>query len=271
MTAAPTPADRGEPEVLVLPDGEVASTVAARRIAAALTAAVDARGVAHWATTGGSTPGPIYRDLAREPLHDSVPWDRVHLWWGDDRWVAPDNPLSNALACWDLLLREVPMPTANVHVVPIGEAMAGGHPPAWAAARYAEELRSAALPLAASGFPILDVVLVGIGSDGHLFSVFPDSATWGNPAWAQAVPAPTHIAPRVERITLHPWMLDAARLAMVVTYGAAKAEIVGRIFGRRVDPRALPGQLARRSGVVWILDEAAALSLPPHLGRTSPA
>lgn len=258
---------RGEPEVIVVPDGDAASATAARRIAAALIAAVAARGVAHWATTGGSTPGPVYRDLAREPLHDTVPWNRVHVWWGDDRWVAPDDPLSNALACWDLLVREVPMPAANVHVIPIGEAMAGGHPPAWAAARYAGALRAASIPVDPAGFPILDVVLVGIGTDGHLFSVFPGSAMWDDPAWAQAVPAPTHVTPRIERISLHPNILDAARFPIVVVHGPAKAGIVGRIFGQREDPRTLPGQLARRQGAVWILDEAAAVILPPHLGR----
>ena len=252
-----------EPEVLVLPDAASASATAARRIASALAAAAAARGVAHWSTTGGSAPGAIYRDLAREPLHDAVPWERVHLWWGDDRWVPPDNPLSNALACWDILLREVPVPTAQVHVVRVGEAMAAGESPAWAAARYAEELHAANLPIDAAGLPILDVVLVGIGSDGHLFSVFPGSATWDHPAWVQAVPAPTHIAPRVDRVTLHPRILDAARLPMAVVHGAGKASIVGRIFGPRGDERELPALLARRRGAIWILDEAAAAEIPP--------
>ena len=257
----------GEPEILVLPDGAAASAMAARRIAAALAGAAAARGVAHWATTGGSTPGPIYRELALKPLLDTVPWTQIHLWWGDDRWAPPDGPLSNTLAARDLLLADAPIPAAQVHAMPIGAAMAGGHSPAWTAARYAEELRGAGLPVDPAGFPVLDVVLVGIGSDGHLFSAFPGSATWGDPAWAQAVPAPTHIAPRVERISLHPKVLDAARLPIVVVQGPAKAEIVGRIFGRREDPRTLPGQLARRRGAGWILDVAAAVILPPHLGR----
>jgi 6-phosphogluconolactonase len=255
----------GEPEVVVLPDGDAASAEAARRIATALSSAVEARGVAHWATTGGTTPGAIYRHLAREPLHDSVPWERVHLWWGDDRWAPPDDPLSNALACWDLLLRDVPMPTAQVHVVPIGEAIAAGRSPAWAAARYAETLHAAGLPVDAAGFPILDVVLVGIGTDGHLFSVFPASSTWDDPAWVQAVPAPTHIAPRVERVTLHPRILDAARLPLVVAHGAGKAAILGQLFGPREDQRELPALLARRRGAAWILDEAAAAQVPPRI------
>jgi len=259
----------GEPELVIVADGETASAVAAERIAAALIEAVTARGVAHWSTTGGSTPGAIYRHLATAPHRDTVPWDRVHLWWGDDRWVPEDSFLSNALACWDLLLRDVPVPSGQVHVMPIGEAMAGGHSPAWVATRYAEELRAAALSLDPAGFPILDIVLVGIGSDGHLFSVFPGSATWDDPAWAQAVPAPTHIAPRVERVTLHPRVLGAARLPMAVAHGAPKAGIIGRVFGPRQDERELPALLVRRPGAVWILDEAAAAEIPAEIRGAS--
>jgi len=258
----------GEPEIVVLPDRAAASATAARRIAAALAAAVAARGVAHWATTGGSTPGSIYRELARKRLLDTVPWTQVHLWWGDDRWAPPDGPLSNTLAARDLLLADAPIPATQVHAMPIGAAMAGGHSPAWTAARYAEALQAARLPVDAAGFPSLDVVLVGIGPDGHLFSVFPGSATWSDPAWAQAVPAPTHVEPHVARLTLHPRILDAARLPIAVAHGSSKAAILGRIFGDRRDPRDLPGQLARRTGAVWILDDAAASEIPAELRGT---
>jgi 6-phosphogluconolactonase len=260
----------GEPEILILPDGEAASAVAAARIAEALAAAVASRGVAHWATTGGSTPGPIYRALAGEQQRGVVPWERVHLWWSDDRWAPPDGPLSNARGARELLLPHVPIVADRVHAIPIGEAMDGGHSAAWAAARYAEALHAAAMPLDAASFPVLDVALVGIGSDGHLFSVFPGSTTWDDPAWAQAVPAPTHIEPHVERVTLHPGLLSAARLPIAVAHGAGKAGILGRIFGPRVDVRQLPAQLARRRGALWILDEAAAVILPPHVATTRP-
>ncbi|HEX4898754.1 MAG TPA: 6-phosphogluconolactonase [Candidatus Limnocylindrales bacterium] len=273
MTIGPTDlraAGAGEPEILVLPDGEAASAAAAGRIAAALTAAVAARGVAHWATTGGSTPGPIYRVLAGAQMRDAVPWERVHLWWSDDRWAPPDGSLSNARDAHELLLPYVPIRADRVHAIPIGEAMNGGHPAAWAAARYEESLRAAAMPLDGAGFPVLDLALVGIGGDGHLFSVFPGSATWDDPAWAQAVPAPTHIEPHVERVTLHPEILRAARLPIAVAHGAGKAGIIARIFGPRVDAGQLPAQLARRPGALWVLDEAAAVVLPPHVATTRP-
>jgi 6-phosphogluconolactonase len=268
---------QGEPELVVVQDAEAASGVAAERIAEALKAAVAARGVAHWSTTGGSTPGAIYRQLAGPAFREAVPWDRVHLWWGDDRWVPDTDVLSNAIACWDLLVTSVPVPHDQVHAMPIGRAMAEGRPASWAASVYADELRAAGLPLDGAGFPVLDIVLVGIGSDGHVFSVFPGSPTWDDPAWAQAVPAPAHIAPHVERVTLHPRILAAARLPLVVAHGPSKTAVVGRVFGlrrhepgdeagpQREDERALPALLARRSGAVWILDEAAAAGIPARL------
>jgi 6-phosphogluconolactonase len=258
-----------EPEILVLPTAADATRVAARRIATALTEAVEARGVAHWVTTGGSTPGHIYRRLADAPLRETVPWDRVHLWWGDDRWVPPEDILSNALACWDLLLRDVPIPPDQIHVMPIGEALAAGHGPETVAARYATMLAGADLEMDAGGFPRLDVVLVGIGSDGHLFSVFPDSPTWDDPRWAQAVPAPAHIAPHVARVTLHPLVATAARMVIAVVLGARKAAVLGKVFGPERDVRRLPAQLARRAGALWVLDEAAAAALPRELRGAS--
>jgi 6-phosphogluconolactonase len=258
-----------EPEVLVLPDADTVATVAAQRIAETLAGAVAARGVAHWATTGGSTPSPIYRRLGAVPLRDALPWPNAQVWWTDDRWAPPEGPLSNAQAFQELLQPSVPIPAANVHPVPVGDAMAGGNDARWAAARYADELRAAAMPLDRAGFPILDVALVGIGPDGHLFSVFPGSATWDDPAWAQAVPAPTHVEPQVARVTLHPRILDAARRPVIVVHGAAKAAIVARIFGPRTDARELPAQAARRRGATWILDEGAAVLLPAHIGRTT--
>ena len=254
-----------EPEVIVLPTPADVSHVAARRIAEALIAAVEARGVAHWVTTGGSTPGPIYRHLADMPYREAVPWDRVHLWWGDERWVPPEDILSNALACWNLLLRDVPVPLDQVHVVPIGDALMAGEPPEVVAARYETALRAADLEIDAAGFPRLDIVLVGIGPDGHLFSVFPGSRTWDDPHWVQAVPAPTHITPHVARISLHPRIVTAARMPMAVTFGPAKAGILAEIFGPERDERRLPAQLARRDGALWILDAAAAAELPSGL------
>jgi len=112
------------------------------------------------------------------------------------------------------------------------------------------------------GFPVFDVVLLGLGPDGHLMSVFPGSAAFDSTDWALAIPAPTHVEPHVERVTMNPAVLSVARNVLMVTSGAAKADVIGRIFSDPRDVRALPSQLVRRPGATWILDQAAAAKLP---------
>ncbi len=109
---------------------------------------------------------------------------------------------------------------------------------------------------------MLDLVLLGVGGDGHVLSVFPGSAAFESKDWALAIPAPTHIEPHVERVTLNPAILAVARQILVVMHGAGKAAILADIFGPEVDPTRWPAQLTRREGATWILDEAAAASLP---------
>ena len=105
-------------------------------------------------------------------------------------------------------------------------------------------------------------MLLGIGADGHLLSVFPGSAAFDSTELAMAIPAPTHIEPHVERVTLNPAVIGAARQVLVVAYGSDKAPVLAHIFGPERDPRRWPAQLARRAGATWILDEAAAANLP---------
>jgi 6-phosphogluconolactonase len=252
----------GEPTVRVLADPGSTSRAAAEAIALTLREAVEERGRADWATTGGSTPIGIYRALAVPPLRDLVPWAGVHVWWGDDRFVPRDDALSNALPFDRELLPEVPLPSANVHAMPMSAALAAGMGPASVAGPYAADLRATGLEIAGSGFPILDVVLAGIGTDGHVLSVFPDSPLFDTAAWVSAVPAPAHIDPHVARVSLHPRILEAARLAVVVAHGAGKAAILATVLGPDRDERRWPAQVARRAGALWLLDRAAAASLP---------
>lgn len=275
----------GEPRIEVLDDAEGASRAAAETIAQGLIGGVADRGRADWATTGGSTPVAVYVALAAEPLRSRVPWQAVHVWWGDDRYVPRDHPLSNVLPLDQVLLSAaaraglsgtgadaaeverglepgVPLPVANVHAPAMGRAIGSGAGPEAVAREYEQELRAAALPPADGGVPALDVVLVGIGTDGHVFSVFPRSPLLGGDAWVSAVPAPTHIEPRVARISLSPRFLEAARLVVVVAHGAAKADILASLLGPERDAGRWPAQLARRETAVWFLDRAAAAFLP---------
>lgn len=277
-------AARSEPAVVVLPDAAGVSWAAAERIADTLAAAVEARGVAHLATTGGSTPVPIYGHLASAAMRDRVPWEQVHIWFGDDRYVPRDHPLSNVLPVDQVLLEgaaftgqsgsgssgidvevgrtpAIPLPLNHVHPFPCGVAIADSRGADWCAEAYADEI-DRSVPADADGWPAFDLVLVGIGPDGHLLSVFPGSDALESPARALAIPAPTHVEPHVERVTLNPAILASANSVLAIVHGAAKASILGTIFGPEIDPARWPAQLARRASATWLLDAAAAADLP---------
>jgi 6-phosphogluconolactonase len=263
-----------EPELIIVADPDEAAAAAAKRIASAIAGAAAEHGRADWATTGGSSVVGIYQQLVAESLRDSVPWEAVHVWWGDDRYVPRDHPLSNVKPLDDILLAiglteegvaggrgpGVPLPVENLHPFPTGEAIGGSRGPAWCAATLADELRGARLATA-GGWPVFDLILLGVGADGHLLSVFPGSRALGSSELALAIPAPTHIEPRVARVTLNPTVLRGARRLLVVASGAGKAAIMADIFGDTHDPSRWPAQLARRAGATWILDAAAATSL----------
>lgn len=275
-----------EPQIEILANADAVAAAAAERIATALASAVGQRGRANWATTGGSTPIGIYRELAQTPLRETVPWADVHVWWGDDRFVPRDHPLSNVLPLDQVLLRATafaglsgdgeagidvevgnqagaPLPASNVHAMAMTAAIGDGRDPAWVAAAYEGELRAARLP-EAGGVPAFDVILAGIGADGHILSVFPGSQVFdptGVP-WVAGVPAPGHIEPHVARVSLNPAFLVAADLVLVVALGAGKADVLAELLGETRDPSRWPSQRARRPNAVWLLDEAAAAKLP---------
>ena len=261
--------------IVIVADPAAGAAVAADRIALTLADAVTARGRADWATTGGSTPVAIYRRLAAPPLSDAVPWSSVHVWWGDDRYVPRDHPASNVKAFDDVLLGiggaeegtagggwpGVPLAVDRVHPFPTGEAIGRARGAAWCASTLADELRTAGLD-EADGWPVFDLVFLGIGPDGHLLSVFPGSPALDSTDLALAVGAPTHVEPHIERVTLNPALLAVAREVLVVVYGEDKAAALAQVLGPERDPRRWPGQLARLPRATWILDEAAAASLP---------
>jgi 6-phosphogluconolactonase/glucosamine-6-phosphate isomerase/deaminase len=279
----------GEPTIQVLPDEATVARVAAERIAVALMAAVERHGRADFATTGGSTPVAIYRHLATSPLREAVPWDEVHIWFGDERYVPRDHPLSNVLLVDQALLASaafsgqsgtgasgidvergrdpgIVLPVEQVHPFPCGVAIGEARGAAWCAATYAEEIRRS-VRLDGAGRPVFDLVLVGIGPDGHVQSVFPGSPALTSSELALAIPAPTHVEPHVERVTLNPSILSSADELLAITHGEAKAPAIGEIFGPVRDPGRWPAQLARRSGAIWLIDEAAAAQLPANAAR----
>jgi 6-phosphogluconolactonase len=264
-SALPAP-NKGEPELVVTDTPDGAAAIAAERIATALIAAVERRGRADFCTTGGSTPIPIYRLLSRSPLCDSIPWSAVHVWWGDDRFVRRGDPESNVTSLDNALLggegggAGAPLPRANVHPVPVDRALKGLHDHHWCAAQYADEMAET-LPLADGNWPRFDLILVGVGDDGHVLSCFPNSPAFEQRAWVMGVPAPTHLEPHIDRVTINPRMLEASPV-MAVTTGARKAPALGHVFGDVRDDRRWPVQRTRREGAVWIVDTTAAAEIP---------
>jgi 6-phosphogluconolactonase len=258
------PAEPGEPAVIVAADPAAAAVVAAGRLALAIERAVAARGRADVATTGGSTPAGLYAALAAPPLRARLPWARLHVWFGDDRFVPRGDPDSNVTLLDHSLVAGVaaggPLPAANVHPFPVKATIDAGADPAACARRYADEIR-ALLPADQAGRPAFDAIVVGAGPDGHLLSVFPGSPVPAGSELATAVPAPTHIGPHLPRVTLHPALLDATPTLLVVIHGAAKAQIVARLLDGPRDLEALPAQRARRAGATWVVDAAAAAGL----------
>ena len=263
-----------EPEIVVVGDANEAAALAAERVATSLAESVAARGRADWATTGGSGPAGIYRELIAEPLRSAVPWGAVHVWWGDDRFVPHDHPFSNVKPLEDILLAiglteegtsgkpwpGVPLPAENLHPFPTGEAIGAARGTQWCADTLADELRGAKLPTDGD-WPVFDLILLGVGPDSHLLSVFPGSAALDSRDLAMGIPAPTHVEPHVERVTLNPAVVGVARRLVVVATGAAKAAALGEVFGDERDPRRWPAQLARIETATWILDTTAAANL----------
>jgi 6-phosphogluconolactonase len=250
------------PTVLTVADQGAASELAAAHVAASLAAAVTARGVAHWATTGGSAAPGIYRSLVAEPLRDAVPWPAVHVWWGDDRFVPRDHPLSNVKPFDDVLRTQVALVNEHIHPIRMREAIVAGHDPAWAAKSLAGDLRTAGLDVV-DGLPVLDLVVLGVGGDGHVLSVFPGSPALDAPTdrWALAIDAPSHIEPHLERVTMHPGVIAVARGVLVVATGAGKADVLAAVFGPTRDPQRWPAQLTLHQHCTWVVDEAAAARL----------
>jgi ribulose-phosphate 3-epimerase len=195
--------------------------------------------------SGGSTPRRLYELLAAPDIAARFPWDRVHWFWSDERFVPHDHPESNYRMAREAFLSRVAVPPANIHAIPTQDVS-----PQQAAAAYEAGLRRfyGAQQLSA-GRPLFDVTLLGIGADGHTASLFP-----GQPAleerghWAVAVPGP--------RITLTYAALDSSRDAAFVVAGAEKKDILRRV---QAGERTLPAARIRPAGRLhWFTDRAAA-------------
>jgi 6-phosphogluconolactonase len=235
--------------VIVASDLEGLSLQVANQIARTAAEAVAARGRCALALAGGNTPRRAYELLAEPPLRDAVPWDALHLFWGDERCVPPDHPDSNYRMAREALIDRAPIAAANVHRVPTEEGSAAA-----VAAYYERELRTF-FGLEVEDVPRFDLILLGLGPDGHTASLFP-----GSPALDETrrlvVPNSIDYMPH-ERVTFTFPVLNAARVIAFMIAGRDKAENLARALNG--DPAVPAGRIHPTDGEVrWYLDRAAA-------------
>ncbi len=235
-------------EVIVVADTAAIAETAAQRLVARLQ---QAKGRAAVCLTGGSSPEDLYRLLAEAPWRNEVPWDRVHWFMGDDRFVPETDPLSNMGMARRLFLDKAGAPPSNIHAIPTDTNYPEG-----AANLYQDTLRAfyGAEQLDPAR-PLFDLVLMGVGPDGHTASLFPQSrALDENSRWVVGV-AKAGMEPLVPRVTLTFPALASTREMLFIVDGAGKREILHRIFSGED----LPAARAHAEGdLVWLLDRAAA-------------
>lgn len=231
----------------------------AHRVARQAREAVNDRGRFLLMLSGGSTPLPLYRLLAAPGKAQRIPWSHTHVFWGDERAVPPDHPESNYGQAEDALLQYVPLPAEQIHRIH-GEAS-----PAQGARAYAGELQQQAP--AGHLWPRLDLVLLGLGSDGHTASLFPGSTfPVRRPQSTLAVTGNYGDRP-LARITITPPVFNSARHVFFLVTGAEKAEAVARTLGTKRDRVQCPAQrIDPHDGTVtWFVDRAAATKLDSEI------
>lgn len=253
---------------------------AAEHVVAVSTACVREQGRCTIALAGGATPNGLYELLATKPFRSRVPWNALHLFWGDERCVPPDDPRSNYRAAYELLLSHVPVPASQVH------RMQGEIDPGDAARAYEDELREHfGTPHGAARFTAgtrFDLVLLGLGTDGHTASLFPDGdAQREQERWVAAAYARSAA---MWRVTLTPAVINAAARIQFLVSGSEKRAILHEILTREAGvhsgsdtrragtrrPRYPAELIAPLDGIVqWLTDRAAApdaaLSVHPNV------
>ena len=219
--------------VIVVPGPEALADTAARWIADTIKASVAARGRCYLALAGGETPRACYQALSRPDLSRDIPWSAIEVYWSDERRVPLDDPASNYAMAHAALLDHVPIPASQIHPAPVQEP--DGET---AAELYAMEL--ATLPRDAAGRPRFDLVVLGLGEDGHTASLFPgDPALAEEHVWVRAVRGSK---PPPERLTFTLLVINAARAVLFLVQGAAKRSALQAV--RRHDPR-VPASLVQ--------------------------
>lgn len=238
----------------ILPDPAALAEEAARRFVALAQAAIAEHGRFTVALSGGSTPRALYQRLAQSPLKESVDWANVHVFWGDERMVPPDDTESNYRMTRETLLAHVPIPAAHIYPVPT----VGGTPEA-AASAYAETLTAAF----GAELPRFDLILLGIGPDGHTASLFPGQTEVVRPSAALVVAVHNAPKPPPARVSFTYRSINAAANVLFVVAGADKAVALREVLRGPLDVARLPAQGVRptQGALIWLVDSQVAKEL----------
>jgi 6-phosphogluconolactonase len=244
-------------ERVICPADQLAAR-AADRIISAAGDAIRARGRFTLALSGGSTPEKTYGLLASPERSTKLDWSRIYLFFGDDRFVPHDDPRSNCEMATRSLLSKAPIEANHVFKIPTDAAS-----PAEAATKYAQTLATFFGVPADGPLPAFDLILLGLGDDGHTASLFPGKpALDEKKAWLAASP-PGVLPPPVDRVTFTFPMLNAARAVLFLVGGAGKATVVKSVLEGGATPDKAPAAGVRPTNgkLTWMLDEAAAAQL----------
>ena len=237
-------------KVIEVSDSVALAKAAAERVMARIAANGDRVAIC---LTGGSSPKQLYQLLATEAFRSRIPWDRVHWFIGDERFVPADDPLNNMGMARQIFLDRW-APASNIHPIPTDTA-----DPDEAARRYESELQAFhGADRLDPARPLFDVVLMGVGPDGHTASLFPDYPALEEAGrWAVGVPQ-AHVEPFVPRVTLTLPALNSCREMLFEVAGSEKRAILTRVL----DGENLPANRAHSIGeTIWLVDTAA---LPEH-------
>jgi 6-phosphogluconolactonase len=236
----------------VFPDKAALVSRALVRTVEILEAAIAQTGRATIALAGGSTPKPLYAALAQQPL----PWDAIHVFWGDERYVPPTDATSNEGMARKAWLDQVPFPPENIHPMPTDAA-----DPAIAAEQHDQHLRQF-FQVAPGEFPALDLILLGMGDDGHTASLFPKTAALTVSDRLVTVGQKAN----QPRITFTAPFINQAHNVMFLIAGADKQSALQNVLASTGDETTYPSRLIQPQGVLyWLLDQAATDALPAGL------
>ena len=255
------PESAKRPTLLIAHDRAQLAALAAERFAAAAESAVSATGRFLVILSGGSTPQSLFSVLAGEAYHNRINWPAVHVWWGDERLVPPDDEGSNYHHARRLLLDHVPIPSAQI-------ARIRGELPAVEAVRDYEH-RLAQLAAGERLWPRFDLALMGLGRDGHTASLFPGSEAIGETAHPVLAVTAVYENRPAQRVTLTPPVFNDAREVLFLVAGSDKAEALKTVVNGPYNAGVWPAQAIQPvSGeLIWLADkEAAQLLISPEAG-----